>query len=420
MKRLLAYLLVFLIGVVLALAAGGGGGGGSGSGGGSSGGSGGSGGGGGEGPFLRALECNDKGALSFSQSPQLKPVQVFTKGKNWSDVPGEWDGVQFTSEEASFIKPGTYTVKDSRNGDKSVDCPGLTFSCKIAKLQVRECSIYNDKLTAAFVMENATLEQVKFTLQQGTRRLTHYGGAFSPELQTLRVTKKGVREYIMEVPNAGDVEQIEISLPDCAGRHYIYSQMNCIQKGQRGLQQELKGTQLKCGGYMNIHDRVKCRLQLREEERNEYENFFPEECKSHTAEEEQQQCLRRYQAVQECWDFPNGPSRITCVQRVLKLGDILAEKANCNALDAGQRINCNQNLTDKVQALVKFRLYNLEEEAEHLQETGKLTLEQVTDFVVKMEQHKLRFNAAGSTPERKQILIEARQDWLDLVRMVGS
>ena len=174
---------------------------------------------------------------------------------------------------------------------------------------------------------------------------------------------------------------------------------------------------MKCGGYLDIADRVKCRLRLREVQAAEYENFFPEECK---VRNDQEACLQVYQAVQECWDFPNGPSRIACVKRQLKLGEIPTERANCNALDAGKRENCNIELREKAHGLIKFRLYNLEEEAEELMEDGKLGEEEVTAFVVKMEESKLAFNKATTKEERRAVILGARKAWIELMKKVKA
>jgi len=63
---------------------------------------------------------------------------------------------------------------------------------------------------------------------------------------------------------------------------------------------------------------------------------------------------------------------------------------------------------------VKFRLYNLEEEAEELLEKGYLSFEDVRDFVVKMELKKSAFNAAQTKKERVKVLLDAREDWKEL------
>ena len=164
---------------------------------------------------------------------------------------------------------------------------------------------------------------------------------------------------------------------------------------------------------MTLEDRVRCRLRLRYEELEELENFFPEECK---VREDSDLCLRQYQAVQDCWDFPNNASRFNCARKELNLGDIPAEKRNCNALAVGQRENCNRELKSKVYDMIKFRLYNLEIEAEELQEQGRLTEDDVVDFVVRVENNKAAFNQATSKEERRTIILRVRQDWIALLK----
>ena len=79
---------------------------------------------------------------------------------------------------------------------------------------------------------------------------------------------------------------------------------------------------------------------------------------------------------------------------------------------------CLLQVKQKAYSLIKLHLYNLEDEAEEWEEEGKLTLQEVADFVVKMEESKLAFNQAQSKLERKLVILKARQHWLDLVKKV--
>ena len=51
-------------------------------------------------------------------------------------------------------------------------------------------------------------------------------------------------------------------------------------------------------------------------------------------------------------------------------------------------------------------------------EKGLLTLDQVSAFVVKMEQGKLRYNQAKNNRDRKVILEQAKDDWTALMGKV--
>ena len=94
--------------------------------------------------------------------------------------------------------------------------------------------------------------------------------------------------------------------------------------------------------------------------------------------------------MQECWE-QEKPSRIACLRQKVGVLDVRAQKAAC-----GEDQACQDKLRQDVYTLIKLRLYNLEEEAEELLEAGKVTEDDVADFVVKMEQSKLAFNAAQS------------------------
>jgi len=424
---LMSFVLIMLISS-LVLAAGGGGGGGSSSSSGSSS-SGGSSGGSGTGPFLTGLKCDDKGQLIFQQKPKVEPVVVYyvPDGTVMIDVLGEWDGTTFTSDEALFVKAGKYMVVDMQNGNKTIDCPGFKFSCKIVNLKLNDCVIDDEKLLAHFTLDKADVKDLEYTFVESyAKKLTYKKGSHSKDLDGLKVLEKGNNLFELEVPSFNFDGVLQISHPACLGKYYVYTKINCDKKETKNDNSndekkdfnENSGKKVKCGGYVDINDRVKCRLQLSEKDRLEPENFLPEECIAKSDLSEKENCITLYRSVQECWDFPSGTSRINCVQRVLKLGDILTEKANCNALDSGKRDNCNKELKEKVYGLVKFRFYNLEEQAEGFMAEGKLSLEDLTTFVVKMEDYKLNFNKASSKEERKALLARAKLDWLELLKKV--
>lgn len=246
--------------------------------------------------------------------------------------------------------------------------------------------------------------------------------------------------YSLEVEPAPDVKSLQIMHPDCVGEYYVYSKIGCMKKGNKNettsdknvqdkskaeenpekkseVLKEEPGKKLKCGGYLDINDRVKCRVSLREEQSGEWENFFPEECKAWKPEN-QPKCLEFYTSVRECWKFENGNARINCVKRQVKLADLLTEKANCKALEIDKKEQCNKDLKDKVNAVVKFRLYNLEEEAERFMEQGKIAKDDLVDFVVKMEFSKLEYNIAKDKQEKKNIILKARKAWIELVKKI--
>lgn len=379
------------------------------------GGGGGGGGGGGDGAFFTNLRCLDTGKISFNQNPPIKPVVVEKADGTNITVPGKWIGTSFESEEAEITEAGAYTVRDRRSGDRTVQCPGLKFSCKLIALSIQECTSSEEGIRARFTLGGmgATTNELQIQFRQPRGPNIRWRvNSRSPGLENLALTQTSTDTYEINAPGAPIVSKIEISYDGCVGRYYRYSQMDCVEV-EAPAPEEVPGEKLKCGGYLDIADRVRCRLSLRSDQADEYENFYPEECKSR---EDKERCLEVYRGVQECWDFPNGPARIACVKRILKFDDIRAEKANCNALEVGLRENCNSELKNKVYDLIKFRLYNLEEEAEEFMEQGRLEEQDVVDFVVNMEQSKLAFNTAQSKEERKSIILQARQYWIALMK----
>jgi len=412
---------VVILSVSLVVAAGGGGGGSGGGGGGlsssSSGSSSGSS-GGGSGTFLYGLKCDSTGQLQFFQKPILNPVQVVSKNSGvLMTVAGKWEGTTFTSEEAIFREEGEYEVLDAQNGNKTVTCPGFTFSCKIVNLNVEKCVRKGNRWEVYFTADNVNIDDLKFEFERKNKGkkaglLSYAKNSHSVELKSLKwrsLTPQG--RHVLEVDFWDDLEMVQVSHPGCVGQHYVYSKAKCVAEEEVVMEKEKKGKELKCGGYLGIEDRVTCRLKLTDEERNEYQNFYPEEC---MVRKDKEKCLNVYEAVQPCWEKENGKERIDCVKDAVNVGDVAAERAKCAVLSTDMQEDCVLRLREKVYGVVKFRLYNLEEEAEELLEKGYLSFEDVRDFVVKMELKKSAFNAAQTKKERVKVLLDAREDWKEL------
>ncbi len=403
-KQVITGILALVLLMGTALAAGGGGGGGSGS--------------SGVSPYTD-LECNDAGSISFTRGARWEEVTILKKDENmlFTNVSGSWDGSKFTSEEAILNAAGRYIVQDPRYGNKSVQCPGLKFSCKLVGLSIEECVSGPTGITARITMDNATTDDVKlqFSLRDSSRILTYSAGSYSTELRGIKINKISSssatsHSYQVVVPGTLEVQTFQVSLPQCVGEYYRYVQRECRQESAI-LSAERRGEQLKCGGYLELPDRVQCRLNLREEQADEYENFFPEECRSW---ENQGDCVSLYKAVQPCWKLAGGAARISCLRKIVLVGgDIRSAVRNCQG-DA----SCMQEVRNKVYTLIKLRLYNLEEAAEGLLEEGKVAKEDVVDFVVKMEQSKLAFNQAANTEERRAVILQARQYWQELLQKI--
>jgi hypothetical protein len=371
-------------------------------------------GGGSDGPHLYGLKCSDNGQITFNQKPRTEPVVANFEGIDLV-IDGTWKGTIFTSQEGELLEAGEYTVLDQTNGNKSVECEGTVFSCRFAQISLDSCT---KSFSATFTIENIDIKDIEITLEipgkyvNKNKFLKYSKNGISTELKGAIISSSGKNRYEFSA-DVDKVISVQVSHPKCVGEYYVYSKMQCSDE----IVVEETGDDLKCGGYLDIEDRVRCRLRLRKEQANEYENFFPEECKTR---ENQDECLKCYQDVQVCWDFPRGKERIDCVKRSMGLGDIEYEKEKCDSKNGEEKEHCYHKLKHDGYNLIKFRLYDLEEEAEHFMEEGKLSEDQVVSFVVQMEKNKAFFNQAKSKEERKLIILKSRKGWIDLMKGMRS
>lgn len=177
--------------------------------------------------------------------------------------------------------------------------------------------------------------------------------------------------------------------------------------------------ELKCGNLGTLRERVECRIEL-----SEYDldteltlEYLPEECRAISNEGLKSSCIQRYKSVQQCWQQPIGPSRISCVKRQFNLGDIKSEKATCLASNPDNKDTCLLELEDKVYSLVKFRIYDLEERAEELLERGA-NEDVVVTLVTDLEGKKLEFNEAGTIEDKKNVIREVKTIWREFILKV--
>ena len=169
---------------------------------------------------------------------------------------------------------------------------------------------------------------------------------------------------------------------------------------------------LKCGNLGSLRERVSCRLDSEEEDQEKELElyYFPEECRALSGSE-RGICIARYKSVQECWKFPIGDERVSCVKRSMKLGPIQEEKAACSNLPGEEKSACIMEIKNKSYNLIKWRFYDLEERAEEFMERGLADKESVILFIEKTEQNKAKFNEAKAKEERANTILAVRQDW---------
>ena len=177
--------------------------------------------------------------------------------------------------------------------------------------------------------------------------------------------------------------------------------------------------EIKCAELKTIKERVSCRLEQEKEEQEEELQLYylPEECVALSGAS-RGICIARYKSVQTCWKFPVGEDRVSCVKRTIRLGNLQEEKEKCNKLIGESKSVCAREIKNKNYDLIKWRFYDLEERAEDFMMRGLADKESVVDFIVKTEENKVKFNEADSKEERKNIILDVRNDWKDLVRKI--
>lgn len=174
-----------------------------------------------------------------------------------------------------------------------------------------------------------------------------------------------------------------------------------------------------CNDLPTLQERVRCRLALPEAEleRQQEIQYLPEECRTIGDSAAREQCVELYRKLQACWEFPVGPERISCVKKIIKLGDVATEAAACDRLPNNETADCRNTLRSKVWSVIKFRFYDLEERAEELLERGA-PISAVANFVAAQEEAKQRFNLATTKERRRTIILEVRAAWRTFVQTV--
>lgn len=174
-----------------------------------------------------------------------------------------------------------------------------------------------------------------------------------------------------------------------------------------------------CANLKTIKERVSCRLgQEKEEQEEELQLYYlPEECAALSGAS-RGICIARYKSVQTCWKFPVGKDRVSCVKRAIRLETIQEEKEKCDALRGENKSVCAREIKNKVYSLIKWRFYDLGERAEDFMMRGLVDKSSVIDFIVKTEKNKVKFNEADSKEERKNIILDVRLGWRELVKKI--
>ena len=168
----------------------------------------------------------------------------------------------------------------------------------------------------------------------------------------------------------------------------------------------------KCSTIDAMRERIKCRLQLKEE--NEYD-YLPEECRA-LVNESRETCIANYKKSQSCWVSLKDNERFKCAKSAFGLvGTVAAQKSQCDDFTGTNKSSCILKLRNRVDAVVKFRIYNLEEKAQRLMEKGLVDAETAANFVTALEQQKQNYNEAKTVAEKKTIIRAVQKLWKEFI-----
>ena len=402
MKRVVFLMVVIFLIPYLSIyiyAVGGGGNGGGSSGGGSGGSSGGS------IPDFSSVTCDDSGTISFQMSSMDDSIiAVSNKNGEIINITGYWDlAKKFKSDKKLFVKAEDYSITNSRNIKRTFSCPGLNH-CFNIEIKDISCQKTESKIISEFALINETnISKLKYNFKINKRILSYSSKTKSEELRDLVISKED-NMFVLTLGEDPGITDFEVVHDGCLGKNYVYSRAKCVIKGSE-MQKPINPDKLKCGGLLDIKDRVKCRINL-ETEQDEYENFFPEECRNH---KDPEKCVKIYRNVSDCWDITRSDNRIQCLKDKINFKNIKSEKLNCGNQE------CRKYLNEKILTLVKLRFYNLEEQAEILEEHGVLDEEDIIEFIIEIEQKKLEFNEAKTKQEMVNVVKEVRNLWKNLM-----
>lgn len=181
-----------------------------------------------------------------------------------------------------------------------------------------------------------------------------------------------------------------------------------MMNARANMMYKIRDRVLECGNQSTMRERVECRLRLARQA-SQGLRHVPEDCRSQDDESERTECLELYDKVQPCRNLTTNDEKFACVRgKIGKTQNITSEYRGCQASE--NPTACMSLAKEKVHYMAKFRLYNLEHAAEKLLARG-VSNETVTDFIAKLEQHKIDFDAAATKEAKQQVLRDTLADW---------
>lgn len=167
-----------------------------------------------------------------------------------------------------------------------------------------------------------------------------------------------------------------------------------------------------------MEERIRCRVRSEKISATGSITYLPEDCRAVGDSVVREQCFKTYQQVRSCHRLLRPSERITCIKKILQLGDPTEAKAACTQLPADEQIDCRNTLRHRVFTAVIFRFDDLAYRAQALISRGA-SESAVVDTITNLEEAKIRFNLAVTLAERKTIIQEVRTMWRDFIYSVA-
>jgi len=148
---------------------------------------------------------------------------------------------------------------------------------------------------------------------------------------------------------------------------------------------------LLCGYLPTLAERIKCRLNLNQDELNREFSilYFPEYCKLEGSAAEQQECIALYRSFNTCWQMPFGKKRTRCGKKVSGLG---------NSPEGRERFTL-------------FQMYEYSVRAENAYRKGEASLDATADLDVFIEQSKQKVEEAESPRVWRSLLRQVKKQF---------
>ena len=176
-------------------------------------------------------------------------------------------------------------------------------------------------------------------------------------------------------------------------------------------------TPLPCN-LTDLKERIRCRLRSEKISATGTITYLPEDCRAVGDSVVREQCFKTYQQVRSCRRLLRPSERITCIKKILQLGDPAAAKTACTQLPADEQSDCRNTLRNRVFTAVVFRFDDLAYRAQALISRGA-SESAVVNAITSLEEAKIRFNLAVTLAERKTIIQDVQKMWRDFIYLVA-